>query len=84
MQPYIRMVSGRSYKGVRLLSYFEIKNMITHHSNRIVEAGVMFDRDKTILTTKEKYLKKIPIALFILNRLFKFFVPSFHFLVQKH
>lgn len=83
MQPYIRMVSGRSYKGVRLLSYFEIKSMITRHSNRIVEAGVMFDPDKTILTTKEKYLKTMPIALFILNHLFKFFVPSFHFLAQK-
>lgn len=82
-KPYVNFRSGRSYEGVRLLSYREIKRMIVAGARYFVSEGIMFDPRKVSLSQKERLLKRYPFMLFILNRILKNFVPGFHFLAQK-
>lgn len=80
---YVNFLSGRDYRGVRLLSYREILGLIKANAQRFVSEGIMFNPQKTPLSFKERVLKQYPPLMFVLNRMLKIFLPSFHFLAQK-
>jgi len=80
------LVKRIDYYGKRLLSYFELKNMIKHLGYSFTINGILIEKleGASKNKTKANFLKKIPCGLFIFNKIFKYFIPSYTVvIVQK-
>lgn len=83
MESYVYMVSKRKYTGIRLLSYFELSRLLKQHSRKLNIEGIILPDEHRDLSKKERILKQYPALHFILNHVFKLFIPSYNALAQK-
>ena len=83
MKTYVKLLSGHPYDDVWLMSYWQLLALAKRHSSEYKIGGIMFDKSKHNLSKKEKFLSDFPFLLFIFNKVFKYFIPSFQMLVKK-
>lgn len=76
---YIYFCKRIDYHGKRLLSYFELKNMIKRLKYSFTINGILMEElgGASKNKIKSNILKKIPYGLFILNKIFKYFIPTY-------
>lgn len=84
VKKYVKFFSGHAYEGVWLLSYWKLKKLINRHSNVNVIEGILFDNKNKNMSLKEKIFTKVPGLLFVFNRVFKYFIPSYQLLLRKN
>lgn len=81
---YVRWRAGRSYKGVRLLSYSAIKKALKSKTSSLYESSVMITDIGRTESLAEKILTQFRILLWILNSFpLRYITPSYHFLAVK-
>src|SRR4030042_2587713 len=82
---YIYLLKRIDYYGKRLLSYFELKNMIKHLGYSFTINGILKEEleGASKNKTKAKILKIIPCGFFILNKIFKYFIPTYTVVIVR-